>query len=443
MRIVPFFFPDNYNVSMKTPTSRDHHARTIIAGVIGNVLEWYDFALFGFLAPVLAPKFFPSESHIASLLATFGVFAIGFLMRPIGGVLFGHLGDRVGRKTALQWSVVLMAGPTTMMGLLPTYQQIGLAAPVILTLIRMAQGLSVGGEFIGSMSFLGEHAPAARRGFLGSWVTFSGALGNLIGSGVAALLTVLMPKEMLDTWGWRLPFLAGVAVGLVGLWLRLGIDETPTFKQTVQAGDRAAIPVLAALRENRIAMLLTAGLALALSIGFYLPWVWLSTWLSSINKPSLAPAESLTVNTLAMAVMSGLNPVAGALSDRLGRRPVMIAGAAGIALLAFPVFLLLSTGTVMAALQGQLILAVLASMVGGPAPAAFVELFPTHTRYSGIALAYNGTVALLGGTTPLVATSLISMTGYNLAPAFYLAGALALTALAAFWMTEQARRPLL
>lgn len=427
---------------MQPPAPPERQGRTILAGVIGNVLEWYDFALFGFLAPVLAPQFFPTESTVASLLSSFGVFAIGFLMRPIGGVLFGHLGDRVGRKTALQWSVLLMAVPTTLLGLLPTYEQIGLAAPLIMTVLRMMQGLSVGGEFIGSMSFLGEHAPAARRGYLGSWVTFSGGLGNMLGSGVAALLTNLMSPEALHSWGWRLPFLAGIGVGLVGLWLRQGIDETPTFKHAVEAGERVAIPALVALRENRLAMLITVGLALSLSVGFYLPWVWLTTWLSTLNTPPLPLPTALTINTCAMTVMLLLTPLAGALSDRLGRRPVIVAGAGGMAFMAYPVFLLFSHGTEWSVVEGQLVLAVCAALANGPAPAAFVEMFPTQTRYSGIALAYNGTLALLGGTTPLVATWLIDVTANALAPAFYLTGAMAISALTAIWMPERARQPL-
>jgi MHS family proline/betaine transporter-like MFS transporter len=419
-----------------------HQARTVIAGVIGNVLEWYDFALFGFLAPIISPLFFPAESRIASLLATYGVFALGFLMRPVGGILFGHIGDRMGRKKALEWSVLLMALPTTMLGLLPTYAQIGLLAPLLLTLIRMLQGISVGGEFIGSISFLGEHAPAQSRGFLGSWSAASGTFGNLLGSGTAALVVTFVPSTDLAAWGWRVPFICGFAVGVVGLWLRLGIAESPQFKKAVAQGEVARVPLLLALRRDGRAILTTAGLTLMLSIGFYLPWIWLPTWMSRIIPHHLPLSEALTINTLAMGVMLVLCPIFGALSDRLGRRVVILVGCAGLTVLAYPLFLLLSTGTELADLQGQLAIALFAAMVGGVAPAAYVELFPTETRYSGIALGYNGTQALLGGTTPFIATWLIEVTGNLLAPAFYFLAAALLSGVAALCMPERARQPL-
>lgn len=427
---------------MQPQAPRERPTRTIVAGVIGNVLEWYDFALFGFLAPVIAPLFFPSENHLASLLDTFGVFALGFLMRPIGGILFGHIGDRIGRKQALQWSVILMAIPTTAIAFLPTYEQIGLAAPLLLTFIRMLQGISVGGEFIGSMSFLGEHAPPQRRGYFGSWCTFSSGLGNLLGCGVAALVASLIPDEFLRAWGWRLPFLAGLGVGLVGLWLRHGVAESPTFEQATRGGETVRVPLFDVIRHERQALLTTVGLTLMLSVGFYLPWVWLATWQSGINTPRLPLRTALLVDTIAMAVMIALTPLGGALSDRLGRRRVIGAGCAILTLAAYPLFLVFSLGNAVADLAGQLLIALCAALISGPAPAAFVELFPTRTRYSGIALAYNGTQALLGGTTPLVATWLIHQTGYANAPAFYLLGAALLCGLATWAMTDRTGLPL-
>src|SRR5262245_57728000 len=192
-------------------------------------------------------------------------------MRPVGGVFFGHIGDRLGRKKALEWSVLLMALPTTLLGLLPTYAQAGLLAPLMLTLIRMVQGLSVGGEFIGSISFLGEHAPAQRRGFLGSWSTTSACLGNLLGSGTAALAGGVLSPEGLATWGWRVPFLCGILVGAVGFWLRRGVAESPQFRQAAAGGEVVRVPLLVALRRDRRAILTTAGLTLMLSVGYYLP----------------------------------------------------------------------------------------------------------------------------------------------------------------------------
>jgi MHS family proline/betaine transporter-like MFS transporter len=413
--------------------------RTVVAGVIGNVLEWYDFALFGFFAPVISGLFFPSEDRLASLLATYGVFAIGFLMRPVGGAIFGHIGDRVGRKKALELSVILMAVPTTLVGALPSYHRIGIIAPIILTLVRMLQGASVGGELIGSMSFLGEHSPPGRRGLLGSWTSSSAIGGVLIGSGVAALVTRALSPDDLMAWGWRVPFLCGFLVGLAGLWLRQGIEESPSFTEAAEAGEVARSPVSEALRRNFGAVVRTFGLAILMAVGFYLPFVWLSTWLAHINRPPLA--DALTVNTIALAIFTALIPASGMLSDRLGRKPVIMAGAIGFLVLSYPLFLLLSQGTFAAALGAQLVFAVCGALVIGPCPAAYVEMFPTRTRYSGIAMGYNAAQALFGGTTPLIATWLIRISGNDRAPAFYLIAA-AVTAVAALTIEERSGQPL-
>ena len=257
--------------------------------MIGNVLEWYDFALFGFLTPIISPLFFPSEDRLASLLATYGVFALGFLMRPVGGVLFGHIGDRLGPQGPG------MVGPPDgpadhHVALLPTYAQVGVLAPLLLTLIRMVQGLSVGGEFIGSISFLGEHASPQHRGFLGSWSSTSACLGNMLGSATAAFAGMVFSPESLAAWGWRVPFLCGILVGAVGVWIRMGVAESPQFKHAAAAGEVVRMPLMIALRRDRRAMLITAGLTLMLSVGYYLPWVWLPTWMSHI-LPHPLPLE--------------------------------------------------------------------------------------------------------------------------------------------------------
>jgi MFS transporter, MHS family, proline/betaine transporter len=222
--------------------------KSIIAGCIGNVLEWYDFAIYGFFAPVIAGLFFPSEDKLASLISTFGVFAIGFLMRPVGSVIFGILGDKLGRKRALEISVVMMAIPTTFIGVLPTYSHIGIAAPMLLTLLRLFQGASVGGEFTGSISFVVEHAPKNRRGFYSSWTIFSLLGGILLGSAIASLITNILPKEAVDEWGWRIAFLLGIALGLFGLYLRIGLEDPPDFKRLKESGGLSETPIREAFR---------------------------------------------------------------------------------------------------------------------------------------------------------------------------------------------------
>ena len=427
---------------MRTAQGRAGSVRTLTAGAIGNALEWYDFSLFGYFAPVISSQFFPSTDPRAALVNTFGVFAAGFLMRPIGAALFGHLGDRMGRKRALGLSVLLMAVPTALVGLLPTYHQVGLAAALLLLLARLLQGLSVGGEYVGSMSYLAESAPPGRRGFASSWCHVSAGVGGLVGAGLAAVLTRVLTPEQVADWGWRLPFLLSVPGGLASWWLRHSIAESPCFTEVCDAGKVARAPLRESLRTDRAAFLTIAGLSLMASIGWYLPRVWLESWLDDINRPRMPQWEALTSSTLAGVVLIALTPLAGALSDRLGRKPVILAGSVGYLVLSYPMFLWMSGGTFTAALGAMLVSAVLSALYGGASLAAFVERFPTRTRYSGLALSYNLAVAVCGGTTPLVATWLVNVTGSTLAPAFYLMAAALGTTLAALAMPERADQPL-
>jgi MFS transporter, MHS family, proline/betaine transporter len=431
------------NQTVATPgVRRVSLTRTVVAGAVGNMLEWYDFGLFGFFAPLIARQFFPAEGQLTSLLETFGVFATGFLMRPLGGLLFGYVGDRLGRKRALELSVLLMAGSTTLLGILPTHAQIGLAAPLLLTLTRLLQGLSVGGEYVGSMSFLTEHAPPARRGFLGSWSSFSVVLGSLAGSGVAALCTGLLSEEQLSAWGWRLPFLSGLVIGAVGLWLRLGVEESPSFLKIQKADGLARNPIVEAVRNDFGAIVTTLGLSPLTSVGFYLPFVWLPTWLAHINQPALPEGQALMANTIALLVLLFLTPLAALVSDRVGRRPMFVAGALGYVLLSYPAFLLMTGGTFWRALMGGLVFAACSSLFSGCMAATMVELFPTRTRYSGIAIGYNVGQTLLGGTAPFIATALIHVTQDKLAPAIYLIGAALVAGVASLFIKSRHGQPL-
>jgi MHS family proline/betaine transporter-like MFS transporter len=411
--------------------------KTVAAGAIGNVLEWYDFGLFGFFAPVISQLFFPSHDELASLVGTYGVYATGFLMRPLGGVVFGYIGDRMGRKRALELSVLLMAVPTTLMALLPTYAQAGVGAALLLTLFRLLQGLSVGGEYIGSMSFLSEHAPPGRRAFLGSFSSSSVILGSLLGSGVAALLTGLLTEADLLAWGWRLPFLGGIVIGLVGLWLRSGVDESPSFLAARLKGGLADNPIKSAMRQNLGPIAVTLGLTGISAVGFYLPFVWLPTWLARINQPPLDQSKALTASTIALVALLILTPLTALLADRVGKKPMFLASAIGYAVLTYPLFLLLKTGTYSAAVLAGLVFAACNSLYSGCMAATMVELFPTRTRYSGVAIGYNTGQAILGGTAPLIATGLIGLSGNNLLPAVYLIICSVMAGIASLFITEQ------
>jgi MFS transporter, MHS family, proline/betaine transporter len=428
--------------SLKEEAGTGGRRRTVLAGAVGNLLEWYDFGLFGFFAPVISQLFFPAEDKLAGLLGTFGVFAVGFLMRPLGGIFFGYMGDRLGRKLALEFSVALMAIPTALIGLLPTYAQIGLAAPVLLTAIRILQGLSVGGEYIGSMSFLVEHADTDRRALQGSWSGVSVVCGSLLGSGVAALLTGCLTHEQMLTWGWRLPFLAGLIIGGIGLWLRRGVDESPRFLETQKTGNLAKNPIADVLRENRAALAATFGLTLLGSVPFYLAFVWLPTWFTSINTPHLAGTWALGSNTIALVVLMLLTPVTAILSDRVGRKPMILAAAVPLAVFSYPIFLWMRAGTFASALVAGLAFAISIASFSGCMAAAMAELFPTRTRYSGVAMGYNVGMAIFGGTAPLIATALIKLTGDVASPGLYIAGCAAVAGVSCLFMKDRRGEPL-
>jgi MHS family proline/betaine transporter-like MFS transporter len=292
------------------------------------------------------------------------------------------------------------------------------------------------------MSYLAESAQPGRRGFDSSWCNVSGGVGGLAGAALATLLTRVLTPEQVAHWGWRLPFLLSIPGGMASWRLRQTIAESPCFTEVHHAGQVARVPLRESLCNDRAALLTIAGLALMSSIGWYLPWVWLVTWLDDINQPPIPQWEALASSTLAGAVLIVLTPLCGALSDRLGRKPVILAGSVGYLVLSYPWFLWMSQGTFTAALSGQLVSAVLSALYGGASLAAFVELFPTRTRYSGLALSYNVAVAICGGTTPLVATWLVNVTGSTLTPAFYLMAAALGTTVAAMAMPDRANEPL-
>ena len=393
-------------------------SRQILGGTVGNVLEWYDFAVYGFLAPIMSPLFFPADSGLTGLMKTYGIFAAGYLMRPIGGVIFGYVGDRLGRKTALQWSIAMMAIPTVLIGLLPVHASIGSTAAVLLILLRLIQGISVGGELIGSMSYLVETAPENRRGLAGSWSVCGGVSGILLGSLVASVLGGLLGEEAMNEWGWRVPFLLGVVIFAIGGWLRRTLVESADFENANADEPNATLPLIAVLRDmpGRVMHLSISILLFATS--FYLLFVWMPTYLSKMVTPPVQHA--LDVNTAAMVFLLIMIPLGGRLSDSIGRKPVMLTATVLMGLLVYPAFLILDQGVMLYALAIQLLFAVLLGLIQGPLPAFMVECFPVKVRYTAIGLSYNITLAIFGGTAPLVSTWLIQTTGDLASPAIYL-----------------------
>ena len=411
--------------------------RTVLAGAVGNVLEWYDFALFGYFAPVFSVLFFPSSNPSLSLIATFGVFAVGFLARPLGALLFGYWGDTRGRREALAWSIILMAIPTCLVGFLPTYAQIGIAAPLTLTALRFLQGLSVGGEFTGSVTFLVEHAAPHERGYIGSWAGFSAQIGALLGSGVGALSGTLLTPDALHTWGWRLPFLAGSVIAVIGWYLRRRIPESPAFEHLQRTGLVSPSPIQELLRTHRRPLMQVVGLVLLHGVGFYTFYVFLPTYLTRVTALPLATA--LTINTVCMAVMAVLIPIMGKWSDRIGPRWLLATGAAGLALGTVPFFSWFTSGQVGLIVVTQLLITIFVAAYMGPFFAIVAILFPAAHRYTGLSISYNIASALFGGTAPLVATILMERSGTPLAPGWYVSLCAVLSLITLVTIREQSR----
>ena len=389
--------------------------KMVAAGAIGNVLEWYDFAVYGYFATAIGRVFFPKEDPIAQLLFAFGVFAIGYLMRPLGGMLIGSIGDRIGRKQALSVSVAAMAIPTFIVGTLPGYEAIGLAAPILLTLCRMLQGLSVGGEYTTSVVFMVENAPANRRGIAGALACCGATIGILLGSATGASLAAIMSPESLNSWGWRIPFLFGLVIGLVGLLLRRNIEVKNV------GVDKQKQPLTEILQSHRLLLARLAGLSVFTAVSFYLLFVYLVSWLQLEDK--MGQEVSLEINTISMAVLIPVMVAAGALSDRIGRKPLLIGTVAATIFLAYPLFSGMHHQSQVLVQLCQLGFALLVGVYLGVAPAFMAETAPAHVRSTSLALGYNLTLGIVGGLTPLIATWLVHQTHSAVAPAFMIIAA--------------------
>jgi MHS family proline/betaine transporter-like MFS transporter len=406
--------------------------RAIAAGMIGHVLEWYDFAIYGYFAEQIGQAFFPEEDRVARLLSTFGVFAVGFLVRPIGGVLVGHIGDRHGRRAALVFSVTAMAIPTFLIGLLPGYERIGVLAPLALIALRIVQGLSVGGECGSSMVFLVEHAPPGRRGLTGALAAAAATVGILLGSAIGAAFAAGMSKTELAAWGWRLPFLLGLVVAFAGYLLRRHVtDAAPAA--------RSRAPIVETLQEHWRVVLRFAGLITFNAVGFYVSFVYLVSWLQDAD--GIPPSRALEINSISMVVLIPVIIVAGFLSDRLGRKWLLASACVLGLVCAVPLFLLMNQPPGSLAQAGQLGFVLIIGLYGGVMPVVIVEAAPASVRCTAISLGYNISFGIIGGLTPLVAAWLVYRTGDEIAPAFLIMAAAAVTLATLIGFRETYREP--
>jgi len=407
--------------------------KTVAAGMIGNVLEWYDFAIYGYFAAAIGRHFFPHQSPVAQLLSAFGVFAVGYLMRPVGGVLVGHIGDRFGRRAALTFSVAAMAIPTFLIGLLPGFATIGLAAPIALTLLRIVQGLSVGGEYTSSMVFLVEQAPEGRRGVMGALTSCGATGGILLGSAVGAAFAAAMPIGTLDAWGWRIPFLLGLVVGIAGYVLRRNVQESLPAERPQRA------PIVETLHDHWRVTLAIAGLSVFFAAGFMVSFVYLVSWLQTAD--GIAPARALEINSFSMAVVLLITFAAGWLSDRTGRKPLVLLATILGFVTALPLWWLMHHPSAELAQLGQLGLALIVGLFAGALPAAMVECAPPRVRCTTVALGYNVCLGVIGGLTPLAAAWLVERTGEELAPAFLIMASAVISFLSMLRMGETFHAP--
>ncbi|KGP62634.1 MFS transporter [Legionella norrlandica] len=394
---------------------RHNIGHSILAGLYGNALEWYDFLLYASFASVFAEIFFPSKIHFVSLIATFSLFAIGFIMRPIGGLLFGHYADHVGRRKALILSMSIMTTSTTLIALLPDFHSWGIMAPILFSILRLIQGLAVGGELPGSTTYLIEHMFQNRRGLAGSLVLSSAFLGIFLGALTASIVSALFTGDSLLRWGWRCTYLLGGVLGLLGIYLRIKSFESPAFLKERHTKEIPAKIVLTTYRQQLFLSVISTSI---LALANYLLIAYVTTFL--VKSEYFLLKDALLINLIALALLTALIPIMGFLSDLVGRKPIFLVGLFSLIILIFPFFWLLLSGNWWKVLWCELLLAAVLAPINATVPTIIAEMFPTNIRASGISISYNIGQALFGGTMPLIAFILIEFSNNKMAPAWYL-----------------------
>ena len=423
-----------------SPVSAATRRRVISASFIGNFVEWFDYAIYGYLAATIATVFFPDSDPQTALLATFALFAISFFVRPLGGFFWGHLGDKMGRRTALSLSILIMTGATFCMALIPGHTTIGIFAPILLLIVRIVQGFSAAGEYAGASAFLVEYAPANRRGIYAAVVPASTAAGLLFGSLFVAGLSALLTSEQMDTWGWRIPFLLAAPMGLIGRYVRTKLEDTPVFQELAQEDDVMQAPVRDMIRHHWATLLRACGAVLLNAVGFYMLLSYMPTYLS--EEIGFGKTESFLATSIALLSYIGFIFLTGLASDRFGRKKLLISASVCFILFTVPLFVVLDEGSFLVVLLVQVLLGAMLTLNDGTLPSFLAEQFPTRIRYSGFAVSFNLSNAVFGGTAPFMATLLISLFHSDLAPAWYLVAAAAVSLVAVAFSHETGDKPL-
>ncbi|RRO16265.1 MFS transporter [Saccharopolyspora rhizosphaerae] len=415
--------------------------RAVGAAAIGNCTEWYDFGVYAYVAAYVGHQFFPGPWETIS---AFGVFAISFLFRPLGSLFFGPLGDRIGRQKVLAVTILLMSGSTFVIGLLPTYGMIGLFAPMLLLLCRLVQGFSTGGEYGGAATYIAEYAPDRKRGFWGSWLEFGTLVGFGLGALVPTILILTLDSGSMESWGWRIPFLIAGPLGGVGLYLRSKLEDTPAFKQLENTHQVAKSPLRDLIRDWWRQLLILMGIVILINVANYTILTYMETYLSdTLHVPEGQEHQVLVPLLLTVVFMLVLITPVGALSDRVGRKPLFLSAAICFLVLPVPAFWLIGQGTVMTTILGLGLLAIGHVQLIGPLAATLPAMFPTKVRYAAFSVGYNISTAAFGGTAPLINDSVVTSTGNSYFPAFYLMGAALVAMVPILLMKETAKKPLM
>jgi len=422
--------------------------KAVTAAALGNAMEWFDFGVYGFVAFALGKVFFPDASPAVQTIAALGTFSVPFLVRPLGGVFFGVMGDRFGRQKVLSLTIIIMAISTFCIGLIPSYASIGLWAPILLLLCKLAQGFSVGGEYTGAAVFVAEYAPDRRRGFLGSWLDFGSIAGFVLGAGLVVLLQTILGDATFLEWGWRVPFFIAGPLGLLGLYLRHAAEETPAFTQQLEKmeqEDRDAVkekPTISfreIFSKYRKALLVCIGMVLVTNITYYMLLTYMPTYLSS----SLGYSEDhgVLIIVVVMIGMLFVQPVVGFFSDKIGRKPFLLVGSLGLFVIALPAFHLIGSDNIGLIFLGLLLIAIFLNCMIGVMASTLPALFPTRIRYSALASSFNIAI-IIAGLTPTVAAWLVETTGNLMVPAVYLMIASVIGLITSLYLPETANRPL-
>ncbi|MFZ4152062.1 glycine betaine/L-proline transporter ProP [Streptomyces pseudogriseolus] len=425
--------------------------RAVKAASLGNAMEWFDFGIYAYLAGTIGRVFFPSGNETVQLLSSFATFAVAFLVRPLGGMVFGPMGDRIGRKKVLALTMILMAIGTAAIGMLPSYAAVGFWAPALLILFRLLQGFSTGGEYGGASTFIAEYAPDRRRGYFGSFLELGTLAGYTGAAGLVVALTAWLGSDTMDAWGWRIPFLVAGPLGIVGIYLRLKLDDTPAYLklgegnvhvsdaanqvETTARGDLAKI-----FRQHWRTLILCITLVGAYNITDYMLLSYMPTYLS--DELHYKESHGLMILVATMVVLMLIINQVGRLNDRYGRKPLLMAGMLGFLILSAPAFVLVQQGSLLAVSAGMLMLGLSLVCLLGTMSAALPAMFPTSVRYGSLSVGYNLSASLFGGTTPLVITALIGATGSDMMPAYYAMAAALVGVISVALMKETAQQPL-